>query len=77
MNNSKIKQYNRALKQGANTRHVFKRDDKWVVKRAAASRAAIVTGTQQEAIKEARRMVNGSKARIVIHGRDGRIRGVE
>jgi len=77
MKQNKLKQYNKALRQGASTKHILKRDDKWIVKRASASRAARVVNTQKEAITIARGMKSSPDARIVIHSKDGLISRVE
>ena len=53
------------------------RDHKWAVVRPGASRATGTFLTQQDAIKKARQLAKNTHFRVVIHGKDGRIRDVE
>lgn len=57
-------------------RTVFKNDDgDWVNKRSDADRAGSLHDTQQEAIKEARRMLSEQGGgELTVKGEDGKIR---
>lgn len=46
----------------------------WQVKTAGASRAAVRTPTQRDAIDTGREMARKRGVELVIHGKDGRIR---
>lgn len=59
----------------AKNQHVVPQDGKWAVKGDGNRRASKVTDTQQSAIEAARRIARNQGADVVIHGRDGRIRG--
>lgn len=54
--------------------HVVPTGNKWSVRRAGASRASAVYGTQREAIEAARDLARRQKTELYIHGSDGRIR---
>lgn len=47
----------------------------WQVIGAGNERATKRTNTQQEAIDIARKIARGQKSELVIHGKNGRIRG--
>lgn len=50
----------------------------WVVRGRRASRETRVFGTQQEALKAARKLVKAKDGgEVIVHGRDGRIRSVD
>ena len=59
-----------------NNRIVFKRPDgTWANKKNDASKASTVTDTQEQAIKEATRMLkNSGGGELSVKGRDGKIR---
>ena len=50
-------------------------DGGWQVIGAGNSKATLKTNTQAEAIATAREIARNQKSELVIHGRDGRIRG--
>jgi Uncharacterized protein conserved in bacteria (DUF2188) len=54
--------------------HVVPSDRGWSVKKAGASKASSVHGTQAEAVVAARRVASNQRTELYIHGRDGRIR---
>lgn len=59
----------------AKTTHVIRKKGEWAVKKEGSARVSGVYGTQAEAIKAARDIVQRSSAgQLVIHGVDGRIR---
>lgn len=55
--------------------HVVPRGDEWAVIGAGNSRATATFETQEDAIAAAREIASNQKSELVIHGRDGRIRG--
>lgn len=55
--------------------HVVPRTDgDWSVKREGAKRSSVVTETQAEAIKEARKIAQKEGGELIVHGKDGQIR---
>ena len=50
-------------------------DGGWLVIGAGNQKATLKTNTQAEAIAAAREIARNQKSELVIHGRDGRIRG--
>ena len=56
------------------SQHVVPHEDGWAVKKAGASRATIVTETQQEAITKAVEIAKNQETELMIHDRDGKIR---
>jgi hypothetical protein len=55
--------------------HVVPRNDGWIIRKEGASRATSVHETQKSAITAAREIARDQGSELVIHGRDGRIRG--
>ncbi len=55
--------------------HVVPHQDGWAVKAAGAQRATSVHSTQRDAIGRAREIARKQGAELLIHRRDGRIRG--
>ena len=55
--------------------HVVRRGDVWVVRPADSSRATSVHTTQRDAVRTGRELARSRSTELVIHGRDGRIRG--
>jgi Uncharacterized protein conserved in bacteria (DUF2188) len=55
--------------------HVVHRNDGWVVRKEGTSRATSVHQTQRDAVDAARKIARNQSGELVIHGRDGRIRG--
>ncbi len=53
--------------------HVTKRDDGWAVKTAGRDRAMVIKPTKSEAMDSARSTAANRGARLVEHGRDGKI----
>lgn len=57
------------------THHVVKNPSGgWSVKKGGATRASGTYNTQQEAIDSARQISQKQGSRVVVHGRDGRIK---
>ncbi len=54
--------------------HVVPLGNGWAVISEGSKRVAEITGTQRDAITVAREIAKNSRAELVIHGRDGRIR---
>ena len=54
--------------------HVVPHDHGWAVRGAASQRATSVHRTQREAIDAARRIARNQGTKLLVHGRDGRIR---
>lgn len=54
--------------------HVVPKGSKWSVRKAGASRASGTFATQEEAVKEAKRIAKNQGTELYIHGKDGRIR---
>jgi Uncharacterized protein conserved in bacteria (DUF2188) len=54
--------------------HVVPRNEGWVVRKEASTRATSVHSTQREAVEAARKIAKHQSGELVIHGRDGRIR---
>ena len=54
--------------------HVVPRDGRWAVRRTGADRVTRSFDTQREAIDLARELARSQKAKLYIHGKDGRIR---
>lgn len=55
--------------------HVVRRESGWAVRGEGNSRDTIRTRTQKEAIKRARDIARQQNSEVIIHGRDGKIRG--
>lgn len=55
--------------------HVVPRNGGWGVRGAGNSRDSGIFPTQQAAIERARQIARGQHSELVIHGRDGKIRG--
>lgn len=55
--------------------HVVPRDGRWAVRGAGNAKATQTFETQGEAVELARRIARNQKTELVIHDRDGRIRG--
>jgi uncharacterized protein YdaT len=53
---------------------VVPKGEKWSVRKAGASRASGTFDTQNEAIREARKIAKNQATELYIHGKDGRIR---
>ena len=51
-----------------------RKDGKWGVKKAGASRASSIHETQENAWKEARRLARGDGSEAFLKGKDGKIR---
>lgn len=57
------------------THHVVKNPTGgWSVKKGGATKASGTFKTQQEAIKSAEKISKNQGSRVVVHGRDGRIK---
>lgn len=54
--------------------HVVPHGTGWAVRRAGASRASRLFGTQKEAVEDARQRARSEAGELYIHGTDGRIR---
>ncbi|HEY6662736.1 MAG TPA: DUF2188 domain-containing protein [Sphingomicrobium sp.] len=54
--------------------HVVPKGNKWSVRKSGASRASGVFKTQDEAIKEGKKIAKNQGTELYIHGKDGRIR---
>lgn len=59
----------------AKNQHVVPQSGKWAVKGDGSKRASRVVSTQAEAVEVARRIARNQGVDVVIHGRDGTIRG--
>jgi diacylglycerol kinase family enzyme len=59
---------------GKGNQHVVPRDGEWAVRREGSSRDTKRFETQDEAIREARRIARNQGLELLVHGRDGRIR---
>ena len=57
------------------SQHVVLRDKGWAVKSEGSTKASTVKPTQQQAIRTAVKIAKREKSEVVVHGRDGRIRG--
>ncbi len=55
--------------------HVVQRDGKWAVRRSGSNRASRRYDTQEEAIKEGKKIASRDRTGLFIHRKDGRIRG--
>lgn len=55
--------------------HVVPHDGEWAVKGEGNSRATAVHTTQKEAIEHAREIAKNQQSELLIHGRNGQIRG--
>lgn len=55
--------------------HVVPHDNGWAVKGEGNTRATSVHDTQKAAIAAAREIARNQEAELLIHGRDGAIRG--
>lgn len=55
--------------------HVVPRNDSWIVRKEGSSRPTSVHQTQRDAVAAARNIARNQSGELVIHGRDGRIRG--
>ena len=49
-------------------------DGRWAVQKSGSERASKVTDTQSAAVRVGRRLAQGEKSELVVHGEDGRIR---
>lgn len=57
------------------THHVVKNPSGgWSVKKSGAGKASGTYNTQQEAIDSARQISKNQGSRVIVHGRDGRIK---
>lgn len=57
------------------THHVVKNPSGgWSVKKSGASKASGTYNTQKDAVASARTISNNQGSRVVVHGRDGRIK---
>lgn len=54
--------------------HVVPHGNDWATKKEGATRAGVVTDTQQAAIEHAREQAIREKVEVVIHRKDGTIR---
>jgi uncharacterized protein YdaT len=54
--------------------HVVPNGKKWRVRKSGASKASGVFATQEEAIREAKKIAKNQGTELYIHGKDGRIR---
>ncbi|WP_420607992.1 DUF2188 domain-containing protein [Novosphingopyxis sp.] len=54
--------------------HVVHRDGQWAVKSAGSKRASSRHATQKDATRAARAIARNQQTKLLIHGRDGRIR---
>lgn len=54
--------------------HVVPDGGKWAVRKSGSSRASGKFDTQEEAVKNARRIAKKQKTELYVHGRDGKIR---
>jgi uncharacterized protein YdaT len=59
----------------AKSQHVVKADNGWAVRGEGNSRASAKFDTQSDAVAYARSIAQSSHGEIIIHGRDGKIRG--
>ena len=57
------------------TQHVTKKGDKWQVKGAGNDKATKLFDTQKEALEYAKTIAGNKDATVMIHGKDGKIRG--
>lgn len=57
--------------------HVVPRDGRWAVRRTGSDKATKKFDTQREAIARGREIARNQGTGLYIHGRDGRIRGIE
>ena len=68
-----IKEYKEAVEKGKQSYHVLAKGNEWIVKRAGASKASQVFGTQSEASDYAKSVSQNQGTALFIHGPDGRI----
>ncbi len=59
---------------GKQNRTIYKREDGWVNQRNGAKRVAGVFDTQGQAVKDAKKMMEGRGGELTIMGVNGRIR---
>ena len=57
------------------SQHVVPHNNEWAVRNEGSKRVISVHKTQKEAIKNARDLARNCGGDLIIHGRDGRIRG--
>lgn len=55
--------------------HVVPHHEGWAVEGEGNSKVTKITNTQQEAIDYAREIAKNQQSELVIHGKDGKIRG--
>ncbi len=71
-NNPTIRAYREAVEKGKKDQHILPHDDGWVVKSLLSEKSSQTFGTQQEATRYAKSIVDPGTA-IFVHGADGRI----
>jgi len=76
-NTPKVREYNRALRNGSKIQHVVQHNGAWAVKRSGASRATGAYSKQDIAINRATKIAKNYGTSVVIHGRDGKIRDIK
>lgn len=54
--------------------HVIPLGNGWAVKSEGSKKFTVITETQRDAIIVAREIAKNNRSKIIIHGRDGRIR---
>lgn len=72
-NHPQIREYKEAVEKGKQNYHVLAKGNEWIVKRAGASKASQVFGTQSEASDYAKSVSQNQGTALFIHGADGRI----
>lgn len=75
-NTPQVQKYNRALREGLQSYHVFKRDGEWAIKRVGGKKASGVFDTQKEALDEAQKLARNNNRNLIVHKRNGGIREV-
>ena len=73
-NHPQIKAYKQAVEKGLQSHHVLPRGEKWILKRAGASRATAVFSSQGDAIIQGKMIASSNQTNLLIHDQGGRIR---
>lgn len=55
--------------------HIVPLGNGWAVKSAGADKATIITTKQSDAISVGRTIARNNHTELIVHGRDGKIRG--
>jgi hypothetical protein len=71
-------QHRKTTKPGRTRFFVVRQSSAWVLRKSGSAQASRAYKTQREAVAAARRLIKEADGgEIIVHGRDGRIRGVD